>query len=153
MLPGKTVTLPASNRLWTISRSVPGKPHAFETYTVIVSPQPLTDLAGQKLQLRERAIELDEALVNSWIRKWGGKESRGVLENGVGQLTTQREVDSSGSVDARDRGTHDQEEDLSLDDPAPQVVFRKAVTPRDKLLVTIKLPFKATPGGAGGFDF
>src|ERR1700752_390383 len=149
VLPGKTVTLPAPSRPWTISRSVSGKPHAFETYTVIVSAQPLTDLDGQRLQLKERAIELDEALVTSWIRRWGGKEARAVLENGVGQLTTQREVDSSGSVDARERGTHDEADDLSLDDPAPQVVFRKIVNPGDKLLVTIQLPFKpqstATP--------
>lgn len=148
VLPGKTVTLPAPNRPWTISRSVSGKQHVFETYTVIVSAQPLTGLEGQKLQLKERAIELDEALVGSWIRKWGGKEARAVLENGVGQLTTQREVDSSGTVDARERGTHDEADDLSLDDPAPQVVFRKIVNPNDKLLVTIKLPFKqptATP--------
>lgn len=154
LLPGQTVTLPAPTRPWTISRSVTGKLHAFETYIVIVSAQPLTDLAGQKLLLRDRAIKLDEELVNSWTRRWAGRESRGVLENGVGQLITQREVDSSGSVDARERGTKDEEDDLSLDDPAPQVVFRKIVNPRDKLLVTIKLPFKATtPATTGGFDF
>lgn len=144
VLPGKTVTLPAPNRPWTISRSVSGKPHAFETYTLIVSPQPLTDLAGRKLSLKDRAIKLDEALVDSWIRKWGGKESRGVLENGVGQLITQREIDASGTMERKERGTHDEADDLSLDDPAPQVVFRKIVTPRDKLLVTVKLPFKMT---------
>lgn len=144
VLPGKTVVMPDAERPWTISRSDSGRVQGFETYTIIVSPEPLKDISGQELQFEAKPIMLDDKLVASWIRLWGGSESRGDLENGFGQLVTQREVKSSGVVNSSKRGTDDDVDDLKQDDPPPQIIFRKIVSPGDKLLVTIKLPFKET---------
>lgn len=142
VLPGKTVVMPDPERPWTISRSDSGKVQAFETYTIIVSPEPLKDISGQEIQLEAKAIMLDEKLVNSWMRLWGGSELRGDLENGAGQLITQREVKSSGSLSAKKRSTDDDVDDLNLDDPPPQIIFRKVVVPGGKMLVIIRLPYK-----------
>jgi hypothetical protein len=142
VMPGQTVRMPDPERPWTISRSDSGKVQAFETYMIIVSPQPLKDISGQELQFEAKPIMLDEKLVDSWVRLWGGSESRGDLENGAGQLITQREVKSSAALTSRKRDTDDDVDGLKQDDPPPQIIFRKIVNPGGKLLVTIKLPFK-----------
>jgi hypothetical protein len=141
VMPGKTVIMPDPERPWTISRSDSGKVQAFETYTLVVSPEPLKELSGQELQLEANQIMLDEKLFSSWVRLWGGNESRGDLESGAGQLITQREVKSSGSLN-RKRSTNDDVDDLNLDDPPPQIIFRKVVNPGGKMLVTVRLPYK-----------
>jgi hypothetical protein len=146
VLPGKTVIMPDPERPWTISRSDSGKAQAFETYTIIVSPEPLKDLSGQELQVEAKPIMLDERLIASWIKLWGGGESRGDLENGESQLIMQREVKSSGSLSARKRSTDDDVDDLNLDDPPPQIIFRKIVNPGGKMLFIIRLPYKEVAG-------
>lgn len=142
VLPGKTVVMPDPERPWTISRSSSGKVQAFETYTIIVSPEPLKDLLGKELQLEAKPIILDEKLIASWVHLWGKGESRGDLENGVGQLVTQREVKSSGALSVRKRSTDDDVDDLKLDDPPPQMIFRKVVNPGGKMLIIIRLPYQ-----------
>ena len=144
VMPGKTVAMPEPERPWTISRSDSGKVQAYETYTIIVSPEPLKDLSGREIQLDTKSIMLDEKLVASWMRLWGGSEARGDLENGAGQLITQREVKSSGSLGVKKRSTDEDEDDLRQDDPPPQVIFRKVVNPGGHMLVTIRLPYKET---------
>lgn len=150
VLPGKTVTLPRPERPWTISRSDSGKVQAFETYIIIVSPEPLKDSSGVELYdelnlrkiMKNNQIVLDRTLVDGWVRQWGGRESRGNLEGGQGQLVTQREVKSSGDSKATKRSTGADEEDLKQDDPLPQIIYRQVVNPGGKMLVTIRLPFK-----------
>lgn len=144
VLPGKVVTLPDPQRLWEISRN-PSGPQAFETYLIIISPAPLKDRAGRELQgdnLDEMPLELDERLVAEWVRQWGSGELRADLENGSGKFITQREQSASGNLLANQRDTDEQGSDLTLDDPPPQMVFRKVVKPAGKMLVMIKLPFK-----------
>jgi hypothetical protein len=151
VLPGKTVTLPRPERPWTISRSDSGKVQAFETYIIIISPEPLKDASGlelygeanlKKVTNKNNQIVLDESLVKSWVSQWGGSEARGSLEGGVGQLVTQREVKSSGDLSVNKRSTGEDEEDLKQDDPLPQMIFRKVVNPGVKMLVTVRLPYK-----------
>lgn len=149
VLPGKTVTLPMPKRLWTVSRSTSGTVQAFETYIVIISPQPLKDSSGLELagdNLSDRPRKLEATLVDSWVHDWGGGEWRGDLDKGKGQLITQREQEASGDTDARARTTSEESSDLTKDDPPPQIVFRKVIAPGGKLLVTIKLPYKETAG-------
>lgn len=142
VLPGKTVVMPEPERPWTISQSDSGRAQAFETYTIIVSPEPLKDTSGQELQPAAKAIMLDEKLFNSWAQRWSGSEARGDLENGAGQLITQREVKSSGSLSVKKRSTDDDADDLKQDDPPPQMLFRKLVNPGGTMLVIIRLPYK-----------
>lgn len=151
VLPGKTVTLPVPDRLWRVSRSKSGTVQAFETYIIIISPRPLKDSSGRRLQgvnLGEGSLKLDEALVSSWVRLWGGGEWRGDLENGAGQLITQREQDASGDPTRDERTTDEESSDLTKEDAPPQIVFRRRLSPDGTMLVTIKLPFKDAASAA-----
>lgn len=143
--PGKTVTLPVPDRLWRVSRSKSGTVQAFETYIIIISPRPLKDSSGRLLQgldLDEGSLKLDVGSVDRWVRLWSGGEWRGVLENGAGQLITQREQDASGDPSRDERTTDEESSDLTKADAPPQIVFRGSLSPAGTMLVTIKLPFK-----------
>jgi hypothetical protein len=147
VLPGKTVTLPAPDRLWRVSRSKSRTAQAFETYIIIISPRPLRDSSGLELKRDNLGLgsrKLEEKLVAGWVRQWGGGEWRGDLENGAGQLITQREHEASGDPERDERTTDEESSDLAKDDAPPQIVFRRVLSPAGTLLVTIKLPFKDT---------
>ncbi|MCA1568562.1 MAG: DUF4384 domain-containing protein [Acidobacteria bacterium] len=145
VLPGKTVTLPVPDRAWKVSRSASATAQAFETYTIIVSPTPLKDASGLELQrnnLGAGSITLDETLVAEWMRRWGGDEWRAELEDGAGQLITQREQIASGDPGRGERSTDEESSDLTKEDAPPQIVYRRALSPGGTMLVTVKLPFK-----------
>lgn len=150
VLPGKTVMLPEPQRLWQITRNKTAT-QAFETYIIILSPEPLKDSEDKELQLNETALSLDEGLVKNWVQRWGGGESQSDLEQGVGQLFTKREQAASGDPTDPSRDTDEMDADLKQDDPPPQMLFSKTVTPDGTMLVIIRLPFKdgvttAAPG-------
>lgn len=147
VLPGKTVTLPVPDRAWKISRSSSGTAQAFETYTIIVSPTPLKDSLGRELQrdnLEMSSLNLDEKLVDGWVRLWSGADWRGDLENGEGQLITRREQNASGNPSRGERSTDEESSDLTKGDPPPQIVYRKVLRPGGTMVITVKLPFKET---------
>lgn len=145
VVPGQPVMLPSSNRPWQITRSSTGRLHAFETYVVIVSPRPLRDARGNELRADEVDPAALETLLAGWLRRWGGGEMRAVLREGAGRLFTRREQDASGDTNDPRRDTIELDTDLTQDDPPPQTVFRKAVTPGEAMLVTIELPFRDAP--------
>lgn len=142
VLPGKTVAMPAPDRPWTISKSTAAKVQSFETYTIIASAEPLVDLKGFEIKPESKSIILEEALFDTWMKDYGGNESRADLEDSKGQLVTQREAKSSKATTIGRRGTDDDVDDLLQDDPPPQVIFRKVVKPRGTLLFTVRIPFK-----------
>jgi hypothetical protein len=146
VLPGKVVILPDPQRLWEISRNS-SREQAFETYLIIISSAPLKDSDGQDLEgdhLTETPIKLDEKLVAGWIRNWGAGELRADLTSSTTKYLTQREQAASGNTSANERDTSEQSSDLTQADLPPQNVFRKSVNRSGKMLVTIKLPFKAS---------
>lgn len=143
VLPGKTVMLPGPDRLWQITRNKTA-PQEFETYIIIISPEPLKDSNGEELQPGKTALELSGELVEGWIRKWGGVETRLDLEQGTGQLFTKREQAAGGKPTDVRRDTEEMDTDLKQGDPPPQMGFSKAIAPGGTMLVTIKLPFKDT---------
>ena len=148
VLPGKTVTLPAPDRPWQITRSNSGATQAFETYTIIISPEPLKDAQGRELQGDTLNDESLGGLVASRTGVGGGSEWRGDLERGEGQVITQREQSASGDPTMRQRDTGELESDLTQDDPPPQMVFSNVLKLGGRMLVSIKLPFNdavATP--------
>ena len=133
--------LPDPQRLWQITRNKIA-PQEFETYIIIISPEPLKDSNGEELQPGRTALELSEELVNGWVRRWGGAEIRLDLEQGAGQLFSQREQAASGNPTNTSRDTEEMDTDLKQGDPPPQMGFSKAIAPGGTMLVTIKLPFK-----------
>jgi hypothetical protein len=149
VLPGKPVMLPAPRELWQITRNN-GAAQAYETYIIIVSPEPLKDSQGTALKgnnLGETGLDLSEALVADWVRLWGGGEIKSHTGPEIGQLFTHREQAASGDpTTARD--TTPLSTDLVKSDPQPQMGFRKAVAPGGKMLITIKLPFRENPPSA-----
>jgi hypothetical protein len=147
VLPGKTVTLPAPERPWQITRTRSGAAQAFETYTLIISPVPFRDRQGRELQGDKVGSESLETLVAGWMRG-DGDESRGDLERGEGELITQREQAASGDPTLRQRDTGELDSDLTQGDPPPQIIFSKVLRPGEKFLVTINLPFKETASPA-----
>lgn len=143
VLPGKTVMLPGPDRLWLITRNKTA-PQEFETYIIIISPEPLKDSNGEELRPGKTAPELSGELVEGWVRRWGGAETRLDLEQGAGRLFTRKEQAAGGKpTDAR-RDTEEMDTDLKQDDPPPQMAFSKAIAPGGTMLVTIRLPFKDT---------
>lgn len=141
VLPGRTVAMPEPERPWTISRSESRTAQAFETYTVIVSPRPLRDLSGGELQLDTSPLILEEELMASWVPAEDATNLRGDLEDGNGQLITERELKSGGPVGSKRRGTFDDNDDLKKSDPPPQIIFSKLIKPGGKMVVTIRLPY------------
>lgn len=148
VLPGKTVMLPAPDRPWQITRSKSGPVQAFETYLIVVSPEPLKDSQGHELQGDQLSAESLELLIARWVRLWGGGELSADLDGGAGQLITKKEQAASGNLNETSRDTGELDTDLTQDDPPPQMVFRKVVSAGDKMLITVKLPFKDTAAPA-----
>jgi len=140
LLPGRKVTLPDPRRPFRLTRSQSGQVQAYETYTIIISPVPLDERLPQ--DIGPKAMELPMSLIAEWRNEWGGGEIRADLHGGIGRKRTERELAASGNTDADERDTKDVAEDLTQDDAPPQIVFRKAVTPGAKMLVTLLLPFK-----------
>ena len=140
VLPGKIVMLPEPDRLWQITRNKIAA-QEFETYIIIISPEPLKNLNGEEIQPGKAALELSDELVNGWIEQWGEVEMQLDLEHGVGQLITKREQVAGGKPTDVKRDTEEMDTDLKLDDPPPQMGFSKAIVPGGTMLVTIKLPF------------
>jgi hypothetical protein len=141
VLPGKTVTLPDPGRPFRIKRDSSGQAQAYETYTIILSPEPMDPELPQ--EIGRSAMELPPNLLSEWERQWSAGESRADLRGGVGQARTQRELEASGDP-GETRSTEDSAEDLTQDDPPPQIVFRKVVKPGSVMLFTIRLPFRET---------
>jgi len=142
LLTGKTVTLPGPKRPFRIKR---GDDHrqaqAYETYTIILSPVLLDSELPE--DLGRTAMALSPGLLKRWEERWNVSEAKADLLGRSGQARTQRELEASGDIDDV-RSTEDTAKDLTQDDPPPQTVFRKVVKPGETMLVTIRLPFKAT---------
>lgn len=147
VMPGKPVMLPSPFRPWQVTRTKTGPAQAYETYIIIVSPEPLKDAQGFELGADGTDAKSLEALLGKWARLWGGGEMQADLKAGAGRLFTRREQAASGNPDDPRRDTGELDTDLTQDDLPPQRIFRKAVTLGEAMLVTIALPFRdsATP--------
>jgi hypothetical protein len=144
VLPGRPVMLPGPQDLWQIMRNSVAA-QGFETYLIIVSPEPLTDSQGRKLQgnnLADGPLALDEHLVANWVRLWGEANIQSGVEQGIGQLFRRREQAASEQPTMTNRDTIPLKTDLTPEDPQPEMGFRKAISPGGKMLITIKLPFR-----------
>lgn len=142
VMPGKPVTLPDPHRPWQVTHTKTGPTQTHETYIIIVSPEPLTDAQGFELRADEVDGKSLEALLDKWSRLWGGDAMRADLKAGAGLLFTSREQNASGKPDEPRRDTGELDTDLTQDDPPPQTIFRKALTPDEPMLVIVELPFR-----------
>jgi hypothetical protein len=142
VVPGQPVMLPSSRRPWQVTRTKTMLAQAYETYVIIVSPEPLKDAHGFALRPDLIDGESLEALLNKWARLWGGGEMQADLKGGAGRLFTSREQAASRNPDDPRRDTGELDTDLTQDDLTPQTIFRKAVTSGEAMLVTVELPFR-----------
>lgn len=139
LLTGKTVTLPDPIRPFRIRRSDSGQAQEYETYTIILSHLPLDGELPR--ELGRSAMKLSPELVADWERRWQPLHARADMRGGVGMARTRRELEANGDTSAS-RSTEDSEEDLTQDDPPPQIVFRREVKTAATMLITLRLPFK-----------
>lgn len=148
VMPGKPVMLPDPNRPWQVTRSQTAPVQAYETYVIIVSPEPLKDAQGFELRADLTDAASLEASLDKWTRLWGGGEMQAHLKGGAGRLFTRREQAASGNPDEPRRDTGELDSDLTQDDLPPQTIFRKVVTLGEAMLVTVELPFRNSAASA-----
>lgn len=122
---GRVIEFPAQEDnppYFTLTRSRPD--HVAEVLTLIVSPQPLAELAVGSEPLKVTAEKLSQ-----WENEWGGRAERFELEGGAGLPYTKAEKSAGG----------DGSRMLTQGDPLPQTVLRLNAKPGTPVLVKIVL--------------
>ena len=122
---GRVVEFPAQEDnppYFTLTRSRPD--HVAEVLTLIVSPQPLAELAAGAEPLKVTAAKLSQ-----WEKEWGGRTEQFELEGGAGLPYTKAEKSAGG----------DGSRMLTQGDPLPQTVLRLSAKPGTPVLAKIVL--------------
>jgi hypothetical protein len=121
---GKVIELPARSafRLKPMRQDYAG-----ETLTVMVAPQPLTEVT-----VGPRIVKLDRAMVDGWEKQWGAMVERFELIDGAGKPYSKAEKEA-GREGARI---------LTQEDEMPQTLYRIIAKPGQPLLVTVQLRIK-----------
>jgi hypothetical protein len=103
-----------------------GRPdHVGETLTVIVTPQPLADLA-----IGSEPLKLSEAQVKEWATKWRAHQGRLEMVKGEGQVWTEEEKVAGGNP----------KQSIKPDAPRPQTLYYNPnAKPGDPVLVNVRL--------------
>lgn len=122
---GRIVEFPAQEDnppYFTLTRSRPD--HVAEALTLIVSPQPIAELAGGAEPVKVSAEKLAQ-----WEKDWGGRVEQFELEGGAGLPYTKAEKSAGG----------DGSRMLTQGDPLPQTVLRLNTKPGNPVLAKIVL--------------
>ena len=125
--PGKLIDIPAQEdnpSHFTARRSSPN--HAGELLTVIVTSAPLD------LPISDKPLQISNADLANWEKRWGGQTARYELEGGAGETWTKQEQEAAAHRTGRQ---------LTREDPAPQTIYRVAVTDKNALLVNVQLKY------------
>ena len=125
--PGKLIDIPAQEdnpSYFTARRSSPN--HAGELLTVIVTSSPLD------LPISDKPIPISNADLAQWEKQWGGQTERFEMEGGAGETWTTHEQQAAAHKGSRQ---------LTREDPAPQTIYRIAVSDKKALLVNVKLQY------------
>jgi hypothetical protein len=125
--PGKLIDIPAQEddpSYFTARRSSPN--HEGELLTVIVTSSPLD------LPISEKPLQISNADLANWEKLWGGQTERFEMEGGAGQTWTTHEQQAAAHKGARQ---------LTREDPAPQTIYRIAVSDTKTLLVNVQLRY------------
>jgi hypothetical protein len=122
---GRVIEFPAQEDnppYFTLTRSRPD--HVAEVLMLIISPQPLAELAAGSEPLKVAAEKLMQ-----WEKEWGGRAEQFELEGGAGLPYTKAEKSAGG----------DGSRMLTQGDPLPQTVLRLNAKPGTPVLVKILL--------------
>jgi hypothetical protein len=122
---GRVIEFPAQEDnppYFTLTRSRPD--HVAEVLLLIISPQPLAELAAGSEPLKVAAEKLMQ-----WEKEWGGRAEQFELEGGAGLPYTKAEKSAGG----------DGSRMLTQGDPLPQTVLRLNAKPGTPVLVKIVL--------------
>lgn len=122
---GRVVEFPAQEDnppYFTLTRSRPD--HAAEVLTMIVSPQPLAELA-----VGAEPVKVAAEKILQWEKDWGGRAEQFELEGGAGLPYTKAEKTAGGDASRM----------LTQGDPLPQTVLRMDAKPGSPVLVKVLL--------------
>lgn len=125
--PGKLIDIPAQEddpSYFTARRSSPN--HAGELLTVIVTSSPLD------LPISDKPLQISNADLANWEKLWGGQTERFEMEGGAGETWTRQEQQAAAHTGGRQ---------LTREDPAPQTIYRIAVSDKKALLVNVQLQY------------
>ena len=122
---GRLVEIPAQEDrppYFTLRRSTPDQ--TGEALILLVTPKPLPGL-----NIGREPLELTDAQLGDWERRWGAKVERLELQGGSGRPWTRPEKAAGG----------DRSRLLTQEEPAPQTLYVVDVPPGAPLLVTLPL--------------
>ncbi len=129
VMAGRLIDIPDqkdANPYFTLTSSQkPGQPAIVgELLTILISPQPLSDL-----NIGRRPIPIAPEQVAKWENDWGG-EIKEILEmnGGAGQTWTQSEKIASETSRA-----------LTQAEPAPETIYRVTAKPNSPVIFTVQL--------------
>lgn len=123
---GRIVYIPAAPRYFRIKPSQTSKTHVAEMLTILVSSQPLVDIA----QLASTPITIEPLQLASWEKQWAGTPTKFEMEGGAGQTMSEKEQVA---------GLNNSE--LTRSEPVPQTIYRLAIKPEDTVLIAVPLRF------------
>lgn len=139
--PGELIDIPAAPSYFKISPTKSGKTHVGEKITLIVSTTPLVSPA----EISRQALVIPQAKVTQWEKQWGVPVTVWVDKAGVGQSMSEEEQAVGKKVAAQNERskelTQEGEEELTQDDPTPQMLYQVITQPSAPVLVTIPLRF------------
>jgi hypothetical protein len=130
--PGLLMFFPQAPSFFEVTSDTPARQNA-EEIIVIVAPTEIVDPG----RLTLGHLELTDAEVNGWIKKWGVETARLELEGGAGEPMTVAE-----------KAAGDQQKSLSLrpsltaTDAVPQTLYRMRIKKGDPVLARIELLIK-----------
>ncbi|HSE24228.1 MAG TPA: hypothetical protein VLB68_21350 [Pyrinomonadaceae bacterium] len=127
VVPGRLISIPSASGRFRIKPSESAKVHVAESLTIIVSKKPLIAEA----QLQPKAIKLEPAQFNQWLKLWNAAPKKFEMDGGTGLLMTKTEQTASRLESPL----------LSQGDPAPQTIYQLVLKPDDPILITLPLRF------------
>ena len=127
---GKLIDIPAqedSPSYFTLVPSPSRNDQVAEVLTIMVAPQPISDL-----ELSETPIRLSKADVAKWERTLSSGFERFEMVGGAGKAWTTVEKEASAMSSSRL---------LNQEEPAPQTIYRVASKSKNTFLVTVPLRY------------
>src|SRR5262249_53969971 len=124
---GRMIDIPSQDDTPAYFRATPGKANqAGELLTIIVTKTPLN------LPISGDPLKLSRAQFAQWLKDWKSASDRFEMENGAGELWTEREKEAASGVRKRQ---------LTRTDPAPQTIYHVASASNTAFFVQVRLAY------------
>jgi hypothetical protein len=129
--PGKLIDIPAQEDTpnhFTLVPNPDRNDQIGEVLTFVLSGQPLPSI-----HISDKPLRIDPAELTKWEQVWGVPFERFEMEGGMGQVWTKAE---------RDAGAVKSNRLLTMEEPAPQTVYRLAAKSGAPMLVNVHLSYR-----------